>query len=427
MLLSIPCRALACLLSFAFISSFTLLAADPAMSRTVTLAECLRRVSERSPELKAGVYKTEAADNRAKQAARRLNPRLQTEIETVTGSGEAEGFKAAESTVSLSQEIELGDKRRHRTAAAQADAAVSRAEEGVKRRELLFDTRRAVLAVLNAQEQVRLAEEILALVRETESVVLAREQGGKTTGMETERARTDTARAALDVQERQAEQQDSVRELALLWGETDPTFDAVAGTLDIPAAAMPSVDTLVLQAAANPALLAADSQTRAFEAKLRSEEAARLPNLEVAAGVRRLEASDGFGLIAGVGFELPLVNRNREAVRAAAADAEAARLESAAARLQNEGQLRRLYARLQALAAKNARLRETAIPSAERVLALVKQAHEQGKAGYLDVLEARRTLAEARRSVSDAAIDFHSCRIELDRLSASTAENHTDD
>jgi cobalt-zinc-cadmium efflux system outer membrane protein len=427
MLLSIPCRALACLLSFAFISSFTLLAADPAMSRTVTLAECLRRVSERSPELKAGVYKTEAADNRAKQAARRLNPRLQTEIETVTGSGEAEGFKAAESTVSLSQEIELGDKRRHRTAAAQADAAVSRAEEGVKRRELLFDTRRAVLAVLNAQEQVRLAEEILALVRETESVVLAREQGGKTTGMETERARTDTARAALDVQERQAEQQDSVRELALLWGETDPTFDAVAGTLDIPAAAMPSVDTLVLQAAANPALLAADSQTRAFEAKLRSEEAARLPNLEVAAGVRRLEASDGFGLIAGVGFELPLVNRNREAVCAAAADAEAARLESAAARLQNEGQLRRLYARLQALAAKNARLRETAIPSAERVLALVKQAHEQGKAGYLDVLEARRTLAEARRSVSDAAIDFHSCRIELDRLSASTAENHTDD
>jgi cobalt-zinc-cadmium efflux system outer membrane protein len=427
MSLSIPCRALACLLSFAFIPSFTLLAADPATTRTMTLAECLRRVAERNPELQAGVYKTEAADNRAKQAARRLNPRLQTEIETVAGSGEAEGFKAAESTVSLSQEFELGDKRRHRTAAAQADAAVSRAEEGVKRRELLFDTRRAVLAVLNAQEQVRLAEEILALVRETESVVLAREQGGKTTGMETERARTDTARAALDVQERQAEQQDSVRELALLWGETDPTFDAVAGTLDIPAAAMPSVDTLVLQAAANPALLAADSQTRAFEAKLRSEEAARLPNLEVAAGVRRLEASDGFGLIAGVGFELPLVNRNREAVCAAAADAEAARLESAAARLQNEGQLRRLYARLQALAAKNARLRETAIPSAERVLALVKQAHEQGKAGYLDVLEARRTLAEARRSVSDAAIDFHSCRIELDRLSASTAENHTDD
>ena len=130
MSLSIPYRALACLLSFAFIPSFTLLAADPATSRTVTLAECLRRVAERNPELKAGVYKTEAAENRAKQAARRLNPRLQTEIETVAGSGEAEGLKAAESTVSLSQEIELGDKRRHRTAAAQADAAVSRAEEG---------------------------------------------------------------------------------------------------------------------------------------------------------------------------------------------------------------------------------------------------------------------------------------------------------
>lgn len=422
MSLSIPRRALACLLPVVLIHSLSLHAEEPATSRTVTLDECLRRVTERSPELKAGAYKTEAAVNRTKQAARRINPRLETEIENIAGTGDTEGFQAAESTVSLAQEFELGDKRRHRTSAAEAEAAVSRADEAVRRSGLLFDTRRAALAVLAAQEKVRLAEEMLALVRETESVVLARELAGKTTVMETERARTETARAVIEVQERQAEQQDAVRELALCWGETEPTFDTVAGSLDAASVDLPALDMLLLQAAANPTLLAADAQSRAFEAKMRTEQAARLPNLEFAAGIRRFEESDDYGFVAGVGVELPLFNRNHEAVRAAEADAEASRLEAAAARLKNEGLIRRLYARLKKLAAKGAGLRDTVIPSSERALAFVRQAHEQGKAGYLDVLEARRSRVDASLQIIETVTEYQGLSIELGRLTNTLTE-----
>lgn len=400
---------------------FSALALRAAESRTVTVDECLARAAKRSLALQAGAARTEAAASRARQAGRRLNPKLEAEVENVAGTGDVSGFGAAETTLSLAQEIELGAKRRTRSAAAEAEAAVSRAEETVLRHALLVETRRAALAALAAQERVRLAEELLALTREAEAVAVARERAGKVTALETGRAAAETARAELDLGARQAEQRDAVRELAALLGEAEPTFDAVAGALEAPPAELPPADAFVLRAAAHPALLAADARTGALGAQVRSEEAAAAPNLEVAAGVRRFQESEDFGFVAGVGVELPLFNRNRDAVRAAEAEREAARLDAAEARLKNDAAIRRLHARLQALAEQEARLREALVPATERALGLVRQAHAQGKAGTLDVIEARRAVAEARSSLIEARAGYASVRISLDERAGEVA------
>jgi cobalt-zinc-cadmium efflux system outer membrane protein len=409
-----PCAILICTLA--------LQAAEPGASRTVTVAECLRRAAEQSPELKSGSYRTEAAARRAKLAARPINPRLETEVENVAGSGEVRGVDAAESTVALSQEIELGAKRRHRTEVAEAETAVIRAEQDVRLRTALYETRRAALVVQSAQEKARLAEEALALIRETESVAEAREKAGKATVLETERARAETAKAEIELETRKAEQRDAVRDLALSWGETEPTFDAVSDALDTGDAARPPLDALLLKAASNPDLQAAEAQVRTYEARIGAERAARVPNLEVSAGVRRFEDGDDIGFVAGASIELPFYTRNSDGVKAAEADAEAARLETVAARLRSEGHIRRLYARLNTLAAKTARLKDTVSPAAERTLSLVRAAHRLGKAGYLDVLEARRTLVEARLQLIETVTEYQGARLELGRLSNTLSE-----
>lgn len=411
-----PCVILLC--------AFTLQAAEPepGTARTVTIAECLRRVADRSPELKSGTYKTEAAARRAKQASRPVNPRLETEVENVAGSGSVQGFDAAETTVAVSQEIELGDKRRHRTAVAESETAVSRAEQDVRLNGLLFETRRVALAVQTAQEKARLAGEELSLARETESVAAALEQAGKTTALETERARSETAKAEIALEERKAEQRDAVRELALCWGETEPSFDAVAGSFWTGPSKRPSLDELLVRAATAPELLAAEAQARSFEARIGVERAARVPNLELSAGVRRLEEGDDFGFVAGAGIELPIYTRNRDGVRAAEADAEAVRLEAVASRLKIEGRIRQAYARLDTLAAKNARLKATVMPVAERTLHLVSEAHKQGKAGYLDVLEARRALVATRLQLIETVAEYQCVSIELGRFTNTFSE-----
>ena len=139
--------------------------------------------------------------------------------------------------------------------------------------------------------------------------------------------------------------------------------------------------------------------------------------------MRRFEEGGDFGFVAGAGIELPFYTRNMDGVRAAEADAEAARLETVAARLRNEGHVRQLYARLDTLGAKTARLKGTVMPVTERTLALVRDAHKQGKAGYLDVLEARRTLVEARSQLIETVAEYLGVSIELGRLTNSLSEN----
>ena len=406
-----------------FLCTLALQAAEPSAPRTVTIAECLRRVAEQSPDLKSGLHRTEAATRRAKQAARPINPRLEAEIENILGTGANESFDSAETTVALSQEFELGGKRRQRTAVAQAETFVSRAEQEVRLRTLLFETRRAALAVQAAQEKVRLAEETLALIKEIEAVAITRQEAGKAAVLETDRARADTAKAQIELDALKAEQLDSVRDLALLWGETEPSFDSVSGAFDTGSSSLPSLETLLAHVAANPELKAAHAQTRTYEAKIGVERAARLPNLELRAGVRRFEESSDFGFVVGAGIELPFYTRNRDGVRAAEADAEAMRLESTATRIRIEGHVRQLYARLGTLATKNASLKTTVIPATERTLGLVIEAHKLGKAGYLDVLEARRTLVDARSKIIETSTEYQSIRIALAHLTNTHSEN----
>lgn len=416
MLSSFRIRRELCLLS-ALLSSVSICVADGVAPRTLTLEECLRRTVARSPDLQSGVYKTKAAAHRAKQASRPLNPRLAAEVENAAGTGDVRGYDAAETTLSVSQELELGGKRQSRTVAAEAEAALSRADQNVNLQARLFETRLVALALLTAQKKARLTEQELALTREIESVAHAREKAGKTTAVETERARAETAQAEIALEARRAEQRDAVRNLALCWGEVEPTFDALADAPPSDPQALPAVDALVINAATNPELLAAEAQVRACEAKTAVERSARIPNLEISVGVRRLEESGDYGAVAGIGVELPLFTRNRNGIKASESDAEAARLDAVAARLKTEGLVRQIYAKIAALEANHRRFSQTVLPITERALALVRQAHQQGKAGYLEVLEARRSLIAAQLQKIDSEDESARLRIELNRLS----------
>jgi len=418
---SFPFRVFVC--PFVFSLFPLLLGAAPTSSRSITVEECLVRAVAKRPELQAAPFKTEAARYRAKQAGRYANPKFETEMEDFGGEKDRRGLAGAQTTLSLVQELELGQKRKHRVAVAEAETDATKAEESVQRTEIITETRRAALAVLVAQEKAHLAEELLTIAREIEAAVLAKEQAGKVTALETERAHTETAHAALELQERQAEQRDAVHELAFCWGETEPTFEIVEGTLDIPSQPLPPLEGLLSKVGNHPALQVADSELRALESQVKVEDAARIPNLEVTAGVRRYEDSDGYAVVAGIGIELPLFNSNRDAVKAAQAEAEVARLKIIAARIKNEGALRRLYARLKTLVEKEVALRTTVLPSASRALSRMREAHEQGKATYLDVLEARREAAEAHLGLIETASDYHACRITLEeRAGLYTAE-----
>jgi cobalt-zinc-cadmium efflux system outer membrane protein len=145
--------------------------------------------------------------------------------------------------------------------------------------------------------------------------------------------------------------------------------------------------------------------------------------MELSAGIRHFADGDDVGFVVGVSIELPFYTRNMDGVRAAEADAEAARLDATAARIRIEGHIRQLHARLGTLAVKNDRLKTSVIPAADRTLGRVREAHKLGKAGYLDVLEARRTLVDARYQIIETTTEYQSMSIELGHLTNTLSEN----
>src|SRR5262245_55603092 len=85
----------------------------------LTLADAHALVLARSPELASVASEVRARESHALQEGLLPNPELRTDLENVGGSGDREEFEETETTVRLSQRIELGGKRGKRRRVAE--------------------------------------------------------------------------------------------------------------------------------------------------------------------------------------------------------------------------------------------------------------------------------------------------------------------
>ena len=77
----------------------------------LTLVEALENASGMSPAIGIAGAQIDAARARQRQAGAGLNPELSYDIENFGGANSLRGMDGSESTVGLSQTIELGGKR----------------------------------------------------------------------------------------------------------------------------------------------------------------------------------------------------------------------------------------------------------------------------------------------------------------------------
>jgi cobalt-zinc-cadmium efflux system outer membrane protein len=84
----------------------------------LSLEEVLRAALLRNPALSSTAFEVRAAEARTLQASLLPNPELELELEDFGGTGEVRGVRASESTLQLSQLVELGGKRAKRVRAA---------------------------------------------------------------------------------------------------------------------------------------------------------------------------------------------------------------------------------------------------------------------------------------------------------------------
>jgi cobalt-zinc-cadmium efflux system outer membrane protein len=404
-------------LAGAFASSLAV--ADDA---SLTMDEAVQRAVASNPALSAERANISAAEHEARLGGLAPPMTVGGEMENFAGTGDLGGFDGAEFTVRVGKTFELGGKREARQAVGRMQ--VARQGNDFERRALDMATltKHRFLDVLAQQARLSLAEQELALTRETREAVAYRVQRGASPDADLPLAELAIARAELEQEDAEHELLSARVALGVLWGEKSPSFARAMGSLEtIPD--VPTFEALVQRLESNPDQQQFELEATWLEAQRRAAEASRKPDLSGTLGVRRLEAFDDQALVMSIAMPIGLAQRSNLALargRAQAASLDARRKASELERYQE------LFARYQEL--RHARhefdtLRDRMIPAAERALTLARRGYDEARYSFLQVAAARNVLHSLQKDRVAAATRYHRLLAGIERATAVSGVN----
>lgn len=358
------------------------------------LEKLLREAS--APRLIVGEAETRAAEGRALQARARPNPTLDLQVENVGGHGPYRDFQSAETTLSVGQTLELGGKRGARVAAARAELDTARSRAGQARVAFARDLSVAYATAEAAGERLALAKDGVELAQADARAARLLVDNGKEAELRSLQSQAAVSAAQAEHSRAEAEAGAALAQLSALIGG-EQTYTAVTpGVLD-------RAWTASAVNAQPPAVAVAQAEQTAAVRKLDLERRRAAPDVTVSFGVRRLAGDDATAAVAGVSLPLPLFDRNRGAVKAAQAEADAARARLLIAQADATADRRGAEGEARAAERSTAAAREGEA-AAREAYRLAKLGYEAGKLPLLELLSARRDLVAARQRHIEARL-----------------------
>ncbi len=382
---------------------------------TLSLRDALAAALLHSPDLAAMGYQVRAREAETLQAGLIPNPVLGLKLENFGGTGDFGGFATTETTLALSQLVELGGNRVKRRRVAEQEARLAGWEYEIRRIDVFSKTAADYVRLLAAERRQNIAVETLEIAQRVFDAVGARVDAGKVSPVERTKARVELAKAELvREQARRAVGAARVR-LASNWGSTAPRFEDISGDLDR-AVPPPPLDELLARVEQNPDIERWAAQAALRQAEVELALAQRIPDLTVIGGVRYFNDIDETAFVAGLSMPVPVFDQNQGGVLAARLRVlQGDRLEETARVRIRTALAEGLYV-LDAAFVSVYTTRDQILPNAELSFEAAEEAFRQGKIGALDLLDAERTLFDARRQLTVALTTYHLAVIAAERL-----------
>jgi len=380
----------------------------------LTLDDVRTRALAASPELVSGESEIRAREAHARQAGLPPNPELRTDLENVGGTGDRESFEETETTVRLSQRIELGGKRGKRRRVAELGQALAGWDLEATKLAVVANATKAFAHALAAEARLRLADDLAATARRSAEAVATRIKAGGAPPAEAARARVASAQSDITRQRAARAVVSTRRQLAATWGDMDVTA-RLEGRLD-QMSPLPTLPDLEARLDATPELARWTTELDERTSTMALEEAGRIPDVTVGAGPRYFSDNDDTAFVFELSVPLPVFDRNQGAIAEAAHRLEKARADRDAAARNARTTLASAWADLAAAHDQATSLRDAVVPAATRALDVVRAAYGQGALSFDDVLDAQRTLFELRVQYVDALEAVQVQTAEVERL-----------
>lgn len=390
----------------------------------IVLREALAAALLASPRLESFSWQVRAHEARALQAGLAPNPTFAVEAENFGGSDGFGGYRAAETTVFLGQLVELGGKRAKRQRVALLRRELSGWDYEAARLDVLTETTQRFASVLAARERVLLSTDLLRVANESLQATRARIRAGAASAVEEARSKVEVATLEVALARTNVELEAAKRLLASSWGTISPVFSGTDGDL-FQLRELPSLAQIGTELAENPDVARWATEIARREATVDLARARAIPNVTAGLGVRHFRASDDAALVFAVEIPLPVFDRNQGAVAAAHAEASEARSLARARRLELSRVLVVVHAEAASGHDQAIALRDNVLPQAEAAFASTRDGYRRGLFRYVDVLDAQRTLFEARGEYVNSLERYHTATAELERIVGAALETFT--
>ncbi len=413
----------ACLALYATVSS-----ADSAeLAPPLGLRDAIAAALARNPDLRESAFTLRAEEARRDGAAIRPAPEFTAELENVLGSGAYKGLSGADTTLAISQVVELGGKREARISAASASIDTLTNARQAAQLDILAEVTRRYVAAAELQERLRLAERATALAQGMLDAARLRVQAARAPHVEEDRATVALERSRLDVRNLRARLESARRSLAAIWGAEDATLDGrpfgeISGDIyELPV--LQDFAPLVERLQVNPDFLRFASEERLREAELRLAATQKRADITMGGGVRRSQETGDVGLVASFSMPLFAGRRAQSAIAEAAARRDAVGAAREAALTRARASLFALHSDLREAEARVAALQSTVLPQMEEALKETQYAFERGRYSYLELVDAQREFLDAQADRIEAATQAQLLIAEIERLTNAPLAN----
>jgi cobalt-zinc-cadmium efflux system outer membrane protein len=392
------------------------------ISAAVSLPQAIQLALEHNPRLATFSWELKAREARVSQAGLLPNPELSFEIENFAGSNEESGFGASEQTLRISQLIELGGKRSKRRQLAGHQRDASAWAWRAARIETLAEVERAFVAVLAAQERLALAEELAAVGKTVLRTVEKQLLAGAVSSIEKYRAEVSLAASLIALQRYRAELASARKQLAATWGSGSDAYSRADGKLRAAPPPLPPLARLQQLAEQAPAIARWESELAQRRSQLALAESLSTPDLTLTAGPRWSRESDSRAFVFELSAPLPIFDRNRSGTLEAQRRLAKAVQEQRAASLRARTDLATAYESLASTRAAVISLRDEVLPLAHNAFEGATTAYRRGVYGYLELVDARKTLFSLRSQYIDTLAAYRAATVEVELLVGSSLE-----
>jgi len=378
-------------------------AAEPAAP--LTLKAALELALGANPDLSAAGRELDAVEATITQARVRPNPQISTLIEDTQRSTRT-------TTLQLNQPIELGGKRAARIEAAERGRDAASADLDAKRAEIRAAVMTAFFDVLTAQERLRLVQSSVQLAQRATIAASRRVTAGKVSPVEETKARVAEAGVRVESFQATSELSTARKRLAATWGNLSPRFERAEGQVET----LPALGELNTRLANAPSLLRARLEVNRRQALAQVERTRRIPDVTVSLGTKHNEELGRNQAIFGISIPIPVFDRNQGNLLEALRRTDKARDELIATEVRLGGELAQAHERLNAARQEVDALQNDILPGAQSAYDAATKGFELGKFSFLEVLDAQRTLLQAKSQYLRTLTEGHRAAAEIERV-----------